>query len=231
MFQAKLVSRTDLTSSVFLLRFHAPGFQWIPGQFTNLWIPVELHGTVTKKRKSYTIASVAGDDHFELCIKEVAGGLTSAILSKAEPGQVFECDGPLGHFTLHDFSNELLFLGTGTGVSPFRTFLQHLDKEGSSRPVTLVFGVRSEKDLFFHDEFTKLAEKHPWFSYIPTLSRPGDSWTGKTGYVQTHLKELVNDPLAVDVYLCGLVPMVSAAAEKCKEIGIPRENVVREVYT
>ena len=79
-------------------------------------------------------------------------------------------------------------------------------EEGSMLPITLVYGQRTREELYYHDEFLALAEKHPNFTYVPALSdEPADSdWTGFRGYVHDAAKaHFDNDFRDHKAYLCG----------------------------
>jgi CDP-4-dehydro-6-deoxyglucose reductase, E3 len=78
------------------------------------------------------------------------------------------------------------------------------------------------------------AEKQPNLHVEYTLSRGGEAWSGRTGYVQTHVKELW-DLLAVSgpphAYICGLERMVSAVRSLLREeLQVPRQQVHSERY-
>jgi NAD(P)H-flavin reductase len=232
-FVAVLERRVDLSHSVYLLTFRSEvPVSWVPGQFFNVWVPIVLNGVSTKKRKSYSIASAPRSDcTFDICIKKVPGGLTSNEMYVVHIGSRLDFEGPLGHFCLKDGNSIAAMLATGTGIAPFRAMLQHMIAKESSRKVVLVHGVRTEEDLLFREEFEDMARRNLSFSYVPTLSRPGDAWTGSRGYVQLHISDLLEETSDVDFYLCGLAPMITACVEECTKLGVTRERIHREVYT
>jgi phenol hydroxylase P5 protein len=86
-------------------------------------------------------------------------------------------------------------------------------EEGSTLPITLVYGQRVRAELYYHDEFTELAAKHPNFTYVPALSdEPADSdWDGFRGYVHDAAKaHFDNDFRDHKAYLCGPPVMIDA---------------------
>ena len=66
-----------------------------------------------------------------------------------------------------------------------RTPVLHRARQGHQ--LWLIFGNRTEKDIYYHDEFLRLAKEHANFHYLPTLSRGGPEWQGLRGYVQEHV--------------------------------------------
>ncbi len=61
-----------------------------------------------------------------------------------------------------------------------------------SRSVTLFWGLRSQRDLYWQDELTALALAHPTFSFVTTLSRPESGWDGTSGRVTVLIDERVS---------------------------------------
>jgi NAD(P)H-flavin reductase len=127
-------------------------------------------------------------------------------------------------------------VATGTGVAPMRSMLRAAMAAGSSAPVWLLLGVRHEEDLLYGDELRALASGHDFVRFEPTLSRPADGWTGRRGYVQTHVQELWTSLATATgdrphVYACGLERMVGSVRQLLrKDMGLPRELVHTERY-
>jgi CDP-4-dehydro-6-deoxyglucose reductase len=65
---------------------------------------------------------------------------------------------------------------------------------------------------------------------MPTLSRPTESWTGRSGHVQAHLQEAIGERRDVDVFLCGLKLMVDDVRNTLKEMGFDRKQILFEKY-
>jgi NAD(P)H-flavin reductase len=94
----------------------------------------------------------------------------------------------------------------------------------------LVFGSRTEKDIYYHDEFLRLAAEHPNFHYLPTLSRGSTEWRGLRGYVQEHVAGLAKGRTDMHAYICGLDKMVTANRELLKSLGWDRKSIRYEKY-
>ncbi len=95
---------------------------------------------------------------------------------------------------------------------------------------TLIFGVRHEHGLLYHEEWATLARELPNFDYRPTLTRPPETWQGRTGRVQQHIFEYLGDRRDIDVYICGLREMVDDVRAKLKESGLDRKRIIYEKY-
>lgn len=238
-FEARLVAARLLTPSVRELVFERADerpFPFEPGQWVNLVLP--LPGGEVKR--AYSIASPPEDGarRFELAVTRVQGGPGSQFLHELPEGAVLRAIGPHGLFTRRpDEPAPSLFVGTGTGVTPLRSMIRAALAAGATTPLWLLFGARHEADILYRDELEALTRAHPNVRYEITLSRPGAGWTGRTGYVQAHLPELVSalaerggaePPRA---YVCGLDRMVSSVREHLRnELGFERRRVHTERY-
>lgn len=203
-----------------------------PGQWISLILPLP-EGEV---RRSYSIASpprAAGT--FDLAITHVNGGPGSTYLHTMEPGSTLRAIGPQGLFLRTPNVGPSLFVATGTGVTPLRSMLHAALDAGETHPMFLLFGVRTEADRLYREELLALQETHPNFRADYTLSRGSDSWRGRRGYVQTHVKglyeELAKGGATPHVYICGLKKMIDGVRELLKvEMQLPRQQVHSERY-
>lgn len=225
---ARLIEFNDIADEVrhFVFEADTPGFTFLPGQF------VSMTDTVDGKRvtRAYSIASPPMGAIFELCLNRVKEGKLSPRLFEMQPGDTIEIQGPLGYFVLRHPAHDTVLVATGTGIAPFRSILKaHLEAHPEHQ-FTLLFGVRYERNLMYRDEFELLAERHPNFHFWPTLSRPEEGWSGRTGHVQAHLDEALGGRKDLDVYICGLRLMVDDVRARLKELGFDRKQIVYEKY-
>jgi len=227
--QAKLIESSELAPEVRHFVFEVPEvekFTFVPGQF------ISMNEVINGKKitRAYSIASAPSESNrFELCLNLVHEGLLSPRLFEMQPGDSVEIRPPLGMFVLRNPGREAVFIATGTGIAPFRSILKAQLNE-TSQPFTLVFGVRYESHLMYRREFEELAQQFPHFRFMPTLSRPTESWIGRSGHVQAHLEEAIGERREVDVFLCGLKLMVDDVRNILKDMGFDRKQILFEKY-
>jgi len=216
------------------------------GQWVSFVLPiasVDVSGTASHElRRSYSIASAPnGTGRFEVAVTRVDGGPGSTYLHSTPIGAELSVVGPQGFFTRPAAkTGPSLFVGTGTGVTPLRSMLLDAIAKNDARPLWMLFGVRTEEDILYKDELDALAAKHPHVRVLYTLSRPGPRWSGKTGYVQTHVEALWRELEALGresghgaphAYICGLHRMVGSVRDLLrKDLGAAREQVHSERY-
>jgi CDP-4-dehydro-6-deoxyglucose reductase len=204
------------------------------GQWLNLVLPLP-GGDI---RRAYSIASAPNaGPRFELAVTEVTGGPGSTYLASLSCGAKLRAIGPQGFFTREPLDAAPgLLVATGTGVTPIFSMMQDATAAGSKTPLWLLLGVRRTADLLYRAELEALAAKNPAISLHFTLSQGEPEWTGRRGYVQSHIPELWEKLGSLGcgephLYVCGLERMVSAVRNLVrKEMGVPRERVHSERY-
>lgn len=211
-FEGVVVALDDLTHDVKGLRIAIDGepIDFQAGQYVNVSMP-GVEGT-----RAFSIASEPADSgHVELQIRKVPGGAgTGYVHEKLKAGDRVSFSGPYGRFLVRKSrGGPLLFLAGGTGVSSPRSMILDLLADGYDAPITLVHGVRTQRDLYGREEFEALAATHPNFRYAPALSDEPESsgWAGERGFVHDVAKRLYDGLFEGNTaYLCGPPPMIEA---------------------
>jgi NAD(P)H-flavin reductase len=227
-FEAKLVSKQQLTDKFFLFQFKTcEKFVFNAGQYVSIKV------TEDGVRRPYSVASKPSDETIELLIDITPGGPGTKFLMGLNEGDSVEMMGPVGRFILDDDLNDeskLFFVGTGSGIAPLKSMiLDLLEDRRIKNKIKLVWGLRYEKDAFWRKEFDKLKKEFDNFDYEITLSADNKNWKGKTGRVTSWTAE--NSYSANDkFYLCGNGQMVIDVDKILLDKGIPRENIYFEKF-
>lgn len=227
--KAILVEYQEIAPEVRHFVFAAPEVEqldFVPGQFVSF----SDYVVGRKVTRAYSIASAPSGSRFELCLNRVREGLFSPHLFTLEPGGAVEMRGPLGYFVPKSPFRESVFVATGTGVAPFRAFLQSPSVRDSGAPVTLLMGARHEDGLLYRGEFEELAAAHPNFLFLPSITRPSNNWAGRTGRVQAHLEEALAGRTGIDVYICGLKAMVDDVRSLLASKDFEKQQIIFEKY-
>src|ERR1700733_9897470 len=200
--KAMLLESREIAPEVRHFVFEAPGVRQLhfkPGQFVSF---NEMLGG-KKITRAYSIASLPADNHFELCLNLVHEGIFSPHLFAMKPGDSVEMTDPLGFFVVRNPAKDAVFVATGTGIAPFRSMAPDYLSHPLAKELTLIFGVRHERTIYYRDDFEALARQHANFCFWPSLSRADSSWTGRSGHVQNHLSDALGGRTDLDVYICG----------------------------
>ncbi len=204
-------------------------FSFRVGQYVLVHIPMERE----QETKPYSISTLPSElletNCIELCIKRVEGGFASTYMHSLKPGDRLHVSGPMGRFLFTEPpDSDIVFLATGTGVSPLRSMIRRAFETGTNKEMWLFFGARTEKEIIWRQEFERLTKQHENFHYIPVLSR--EQWPGETGYVQDVMKRKFADYTGKDYYIAGVKPMVEQVAALLQELGVPAERVHTEKF-
>jgi Na+-transporting NADH:ubiquinone oxidoreductase subunit F len=168
---------------------------------------------------------------------DVPPGVMSSYIFGLKPGDVVTISGPYGEFFAKDSDAEMIFVGGGAGMAPMRAHIfDQLKRLKSTRKISYWYGARAHKEMFYGEEFTDLAATHPNFRWHVALSDPPpeDRWTGYTGFIHEVLYEhyLKDHPAPEDCeyYLCGPPMMTAAVTKMLDNLGVPRENILRDDF-
>jgi CDP-4-dehydro-6-deoxyglucose reductase, E3 len=197
-----------------------PRITFKAGQFISFEIRKE--GLKLPLTRPYSIASPPSrPETVDLLLNLIPGGPGSSYLFSLREGDTTEFKGPAGAFYLHDDpSRHHLFVATATGIAPFRSMLYSLLDDDRCAGATLFWGLRSQRDMYYQEELATLAQSHPKFQFLVTLSRPMEGWTGETGRVTRLVEERIASVKNLAVYLCGNSGMLKDVTLVLKQKGL-----------
>lgn len=159
-------------------------------------------------------------------------GKMSSYLFTLKPGDKVTIFGPFGEFFAKDTDAEMVFIGGGAGMAPMRAHIfDQLLRLHTNRKITFWYGGRNQRELFYVEDFDKLQEDFPNFTWHVALSdKDIKGWDGYTGFIHTVLYEnyLKDHPAPEDCeyYLCGPPMMNAAVTQMLEDLGVERENIM-----
>ena len=100
-------------------------------------------------------------------------GQMSSYVFSLKPGAKISVYGPFGEFFAKDTDAEMVFIGGGAGMAPMRSHIfDQLKRLNSKRKISFWYGARSLRELFYKDEYDKLAAENENFTWNVALSDP-----------------------------------------------------------
>jgi ferredoxin/flavodoxin---NADP+ reductase len=210
---SKITQIRFLTETTYVLRLDRGNIQFRAGQHIIAGLKDELN------QREYSIYSGEKDDYLEILIREVINGSVSVQLKNCKPGQVLQVNGPFGSFGVEEFdmfTRKMVFIATGTGISPFHSFV----KSYPGINYTLIHGVRYKSEAY---------EKHDYDPHRYILCTSQELNGGHKGRVTKYLPGYHVDSDML-FYLCGNNSMIYECYHILRDKGVPDENIFSEVY-
>jgi Na+-transporting NADH:ubiquinone oxidoreductase subunit F len=164
-------------------------------------------------------------------------GIMSSYIFNLKPGDRVTISGPFGEFFAKDTDAEMVFVGGGAGMAPMRSHIfDQLKRLASQRKITYWYGARSKREIFYQDDFDRLAAEFPNFEWHVALSDPlpDDNWDGYTGFIHNVLKENYlkghTAPEDCEYYMCGPPVMSSAVITMLEDLGVEKDNILLDDF-
>ncbi len=195
--------------------------------------------------RAYSIANDTQDKrHIVLLIRlalppqstDLPPGKVSSWLFSLQNNDQVEISGPFGDFTVHDHHRPMVLIGGGVGMAPLRAIIHQQIRDNTSQDIRFYYGARSLTDLFFQQEFDRLAQSNKHFTWTVALSEPApnDQWSGERGFIHEIVRQQFIDgnPHAdqYDYYLCGPPMMLKAAIAMLKQAGIDDAHIYSDNF-
>lgn len=238
---AILARRIEVAPGLCIFRIAPDGWtlpQFTPGQYAVIGLPASAPRTPLSDpeerkdgdggpdrliRRAYSIASSSlAREHVELYANLVPSGELTPRLFALEPGgRLWLGKKFTGLFTLREAPAwaHVVMIATGTGLAPYMSMLRTELECGGRRRFAVLHGARHSWDLGYSSELGTMQRLCPSFTYVPSVSRPGEElvpWSGARGRVQELWKSGVlarawgfrPTPKDTHVFLCGNPGMI-----------------------
>lgn len=205
----------------YLLQADGRRFNYKPGQHTR--IVFERAGESVER--PYTPVNLPGTDTLALGIKTYGNGTCSRWMDARTPGDTVHLKPFGGNLYVRDFDRDVVFLSTGTGITPMLAMLRHYLCDGTGR-ATFLYGERTQRDIMFRETVDLLHAEHDTLDVGYALS--DEMWSGPTGYIQDHLDAHVPAFSGTDFYICGVPQMVVNTEAALRERGVHEAHIFTE---
>ena len=229
----QLVQITQQTPDSKTLRFVVHGertLNALPGQF--LTFSFLFDGK--KETRCYSIcSSPARSGYVEITPKRVLSGCVSAFLNdRVSVGMTVEATGPFGQFCLDpSTSRKIVLIAAGSGITPMMAMLRYLDDLCLDTQVTLLYCVRTSRDIIFRQELEDLEARLKSFRYHVMLSDPDPEWQGARGRIRRDfIASAVPELNGQEFFLCGPPPFMDLCRSILIELGAASERIRQETF-
>ena len=225
--ECRVRSLDDLTHDIKRLRLEIVSggpFEFSAGQFAALTF-------AGCPPRDYSMASLPGEAELEFHVRRTAGGVASAhVFETLRPGDGVRVEGPSGTASLRQaHRGPIIAVAGGSGLAPIRSIVERALQQGLPQHIYLYFGVRSERDLYLHDHFARLAERYPTLHFNPVLSE-SDNTGFRLGLVHEAVAADFDEFDGCKAYVAGPPVMVEAATRLFEQRGMRREDIHADAF-
>ncbi|WP_354678539.1 molybdopterin-dependent oxidoreductase [Cupriavidus plantarum] len=199
--------------------------------------------------RSYSLtgpAAVGNRRHYSISVRRASGvtadgtrvdGIASThINGTLAIGDVVDLRAPSGTFVMpRQTGRPLILVAGGIGITPFMNLLESLVGEAASPRIVLLYANRHRATHAFRERLQNLRVALPSLSVIDYYEQPGaDDIPGKDYDVHGRISPAhIDDALLALrplIYMCGPPAMMDAFAQGMIARGVPRFDILREVF-
>jgi uncharacterized protein len=205
----------------------------------HILVRVALAGALKVRPYSLSAASNNGKS-WRISVKRVrheGKGLVSGHLHDSlQVGQAIEAAGPFGEFYEPEPHRASVFVAVGVGITPLFAMLAAWDKGGRKVPAWLLYGVRSQADVFRPSELEELARAGLNVRFyvsqgpLPAANTHAQCAQWERGRVNAAALQSLrqHDP---NVFLCGPAAMMHAFQSALQGYGFSAAHIFAERFT
>jgi ferredoxin-NADP reductase len=222
-YETTVADVNQITSDVKQFRLVAADhtFDFRPGQHTTVHFEQDGEEVV----RPYTATNLPGTDELTLAIRRYDDGTASVWMHERERGDAVEVSDVDGNLYVRDFDSDVVFVATGTGITPMAAMLHDYADRGRG-DAQLFLGEKTQDDLVYRETFDQLAASNE--NVDVTYSLSDEEWAGATGHVQNHLTDELDSLDETDFYVCGVPQMVVDTTDLLKAEGVSEDRIYTE---
>jgi glycine betaine catabolism B len=183
----------------------------------------------------FSIASSPTEDFLLFTTRIRPESVFKRSFERLKPGDKLTVMGPVGRFVLPlDANNNLLFLGVGIAITPFRSMIKYATDKQLPYKITLLYANRTPEEIIYRKEWDTLQSKNPNLRIVHVISHPehsNEKWTGRTGKIDEKLiREHAHDLAKTLFYICGTPTTISEITHTLRTMNVDPGRVMIESF-
>ncbi|WP_170423352.1 FAD-binding oxidoreductase [Ruegeria arenilitoris] len=202
----------------------------------HLPVALEIPEQKTKVRRTYSLSSNPGDEHYRITVKREPQGVASTFLhDKIDVGDVLEARPPAGDFLIPLGNSPLVLVSAGVGLTPMVAMLHHSVQKNGDRPVWFVHGARNGHHHALRNEVDQViaanrnAGKRVYYSAPVRTDQLGRDFDAE-GRITVNELLALNAGDSAQYLLCGPAGFVTELKSGLEAAGVPKSQIHFETF-
>ena len=215
------------TPTVKSIKLEKNNFEYKPGQHAR--IEFNIDDPENGNARPLSIAS-SPTENFLLFSTKISRTLFKQKLDSLKVGDKIKIKGPMGVFVLDENAKNIVFLGGGIGITPFRDMIKYATDKKLPVKLTLLYSNRTPDEICYKDEWPLMEKRNPNLKVINTITDDA-SWQGRKGRINdSMINEFCSDVNNAIFYICGPPAMVDALSQLLKSMNVQQQDIKIEKF-
>lgn len=214
------------TPTIKSIKLEKNNLDYKPGQYAMM----ELETRDDDNTRPLSIAS-SPTENFLLFSTKISESSFKKKFDSIQVGDKVKIKGPMGIFVLDESAKDLVFLGGGIGITPFRDMIKYATDKKLPIKLTLIYSNRIPAEICYREEWPLFEKQNPNLKVVHTIT--DDSlWNGRKGRINEQMiREFCDDLQNTIFYSCGPPAMVEGLSQLLKSMNVPQQNIKIEKFT
>jgi len=227
---AVVSQKEKISSDVIILKIKmTEPFEYYAGQYVTLWRDEHIG-------RSYSLArQPQSDGSLVFHIRLIPGGkFSSWVNEELNVGDSIFVQGPAGDcfYTQGSPEQNLLLVGTGTGLAPLYGIMQDALQSGHTGEVHLFHGALTFSGLYLHDKLASLEQEYANFYYHPCALNVNENTPDNVieGDISKSVLDIIPKPHGWKSFLCGDQELVAKLRKQIFLAGCDMKDIYADAF-
>ncbi len=223
--EVQVIETKQETPTIKSIKLEKNNFEYKPGQYAMM----DLETGDDESIHPLSISS-SPTENFLMFSTKISGSSFKKKFDGLKPGGKVKIKGPMGIFTLNENFKNIIFLGGGIGITPFRNMIKYATDKKLPIKLTLLYSNKIPDEICYNEEWNIFEKQNPNLKVVSTVTED-PSWQGRKGRIDEGLiKEFCYDLSSTLFYICGPGAMVEGLSQLLKSMDIPQQNIKVEKF-
>jgi len=220
-----IIETKQETPTVKTIKLEKNNLDYKPGQY----VMMQLETGDGDNIRPLSIASSPTED-FLLFSTKISESSFKKKYNELKVGNKVKIKGPMGIFILDENAKNIIFLGGGIGITPFRDMIKYATDKRLQTKLTLLYSNRTSDEICYKDEWDLWQKQNPNLKVINTIT-DDPNWQGRKGRINEQMiREYCDDSNKTLFYICGPPAMVEGLSQLLNAMNVPQQDIKIEKF-